>query len=66
MSEFLLNLYGPTLKTADVASVLHCHPAHVRQLCQRGELPAIRIGGRWHIITRKLGAMLDGEADDGR
>lgn len=44
----------------DVAEVLGQHPAHVRGLCQSGELPAVRIGERWHVVTHRFAEMLDG------
>lgn len=54
--------YGITMTPNDAGEVLHQHPSHIRALCQAGELPAIRIGKRWHIVTAKLAAMLEGEA----
>ena len=60
MFDYLLERYGATMSTAHVAEVLHCHPSHVRALCQRGELPAVRIGERWHVPSAKLAALLEG------
>ena len=59
--EYLLETYGPTMTPAHVGGVTHRHPSHIRALCQAGELPAVKVGGRWLIVTAKLGAMLDGE-----
>ena len=61
--EELHEKYGPTMRTADVAQVLHMHPSHVRALCQQGDLPCVRIGARWVVPTARLAAMLDGEDD---
>lgn len=60
----LLEEFGPALTTKQAGDVLHRHQSHVRALCQAGELPAVRIGSRWHVGAVKLGAMLDG--DEGR
>ena len=64
--EYLLDRYGVTCTTANVAEVLHCHPSHVRVLCQSGELPGVRIGDRWHVPTAKLATLLEGgeKSDD--
>ena len=59
----LRDTYGPTMRTADVARVLHMHPSHVRALCQTGDLPGVRIGSRWVVPTANLAAMLDGVPD---
>ena len=58
----LMAAFGPIMTTQQVADTLHRHQSHVRVLCQEGELPACRIGSRWHVSTVKLGAMLDGGA----
>ena len=58
--DYLLDRYGVTMTPADVAEVLHCHASHVRALCQSQELPAVRIGERWHVPTAKLAALLEG------
>ena len=63
--ETLYTTYGPTMISNHVAEVLHCHPSHVRALCQRGELPAVRIGDRWHIVTAKFADLLDGDSYEG-
>ena len=56
----LLELYGPTMRCADVAEVLHCHQTHVRALAQKGELPGVHVGKRWVFPTAKLAALLEG------
>lgn len=61
--DYLLDRYGYTMTPADVAEVLHCHPSHARAMCASGELPAVQIGKRWHVLTGKLAAILDA-ADD--
>lgn len=61
IKETLVEQYGVTMTPKDVAEVLHQHPSHIRSLCQSGELPAVRIGDRWHIPTAKLAAMLDAD-----
>ena len=59
----LFDTYGPTLRTGQVAELLGCSPSHVRALCQRGELPAIRIGKRWVVPTIKIADLLSGGND---
>ena len=56
--------HGATMTPNDVARVLHQHPSHIRRLCETGQLPAVKIGERWHINTMKFAAMLDGEGHD--
>lgn len=60
-ADYLLDKYGLTMTPNDVGEVLHSHPSHVRALCQTGELPAFRLGERWHISTAKLAEIIDGE-----
>lgn len=56
----LTEKYGQTMTPKDVGEVLHQHPTHIRELCKNGQLPAVRIGERWHINTARFGAILDG------
>ena len=60
--DYLFERYGPTMTPRDAGEVLHRHPAHIRALCQSGELPAARIGDRWHIATVKLAELWEGGA----
>lgn len=60
LTDDLTERYGATMTPRDVAEVLGQHPAHVRGLCQSGELPAVRIGERWHVVTHRFAEMLDG------
>lgn len=62
MYDYLLDRYGVAMSPRDVAEVLRQHPAHVRAMCQRGDVPAVRVGERWHIPTAKLACLLDGGA----
>ena len=64
MCKSLLEKYGATMTPNEAGAVLRHHPAHIRALCQRGELPAIKIGGTWRILTVKLAAMLEGEVHE--
>ena len=63
LSKQLSESYGPVMTTAQVGEVLHHHPSHIRAMCQRGELPAVRIGSRWHVVTTKLAAFLEGDGN---
>ena len=60
LKEELIEQYGMVMKPTDVAVVIHQHPAHVRRLCESGQIPAVKIGDRWHIHTEKFGRILDG------
>lgn len=60
MLDYLISKYGITMTPNQVAKELHQHPTHVRALCQSGELPAVRIGGRWHVPTEAFYALLKG------
>ena len=57
--EILIEQFGIVMRPADVANVLHQHPSHVRAMCASGELPAVKIGDRWIIPTKKLAALLE-------
>ena len=59
--DALVEQYGIIMKPNDVAKVLHQHPTHIRELCQRGELPAVKIGKRWLIPTDKFANSLQGQ-----
>ena len=58
--EYLMSKYGATMTPNDVAFELHRHPAHIRALCQSGELPGVQIGNRWHIPTVKIAERIEG------
>lgn len=64
LTKELTQKYGNTMTPVNVAAELHQSATHVRELCQRGELPAVRIGDRWHIVTAKFAAMLDGDCNE--
>lgn len=51
------------MRTANVADVLGCSQSHVRAMCQRGDLPAVRIGERWVVPTTKLARLIDNEEE---
>lgn len=44
------------LKPADVAERWNCSAAHVRRLCRRGELQAMRLGSDWRISAEAVEA----------
>lgn len=56
---YLLDSYGLTMTPEDVAHELHQSAQHVRALCREGQLPAVRVGNRWHVSTVKLGQIMD-------
>lgn len=59
LADKLEEKYGTTMNPSQVAEVLQQHPTHIRSLCASGELPAVRIGGRWHIPTAQFAAMFE-------
>lgn len=63
-AELLTSKYGIAISPGICAKELHCSQTHIRAMCQSGELPAVKIGGRWFILTAKLAALLEGVADD--
>ena len=56
------------LTLADVAEILSTSSAQVYALVRRGELPAIKIGGRgqWRVETSQLEAYIDRMYDEAR
>ncbi len=56
------------LTLADVAEVLNTSSAQVYALVRRGELPAIKIGGRgqWRVEATQLEAYIDRMYDEAR
>jgi excisionase family DNA binding protein len=59
-----------TYSVTDVARIFGVTPSHVWRLCQRGDLPSIRLGGRILIprdaVDRILAAANTDEARGGR
>lgn len=58
--EKLESRYGSTMTPKDAANELHSHPTHIREMCRKGQLPAVQIGNRWRIPTAKLAAIIEG------
>ena len=44
----------------EASRLLGLSPRHGYELCRRGELPALRLGGRWIIPRGRLEEMLAG------
>lgn len=55
MSAALPQLASP----ADVAQYLGRTTTSVVRLCRKGELPGVKVGGRWMVHLAKLAAQLD-------
>lgn len=47
-------IYGPTISVEEAQKLLGISRAHVYSCCASGEIPAIRMGKRWVIVTSKL------------
>ena len=56
------------LQLADVAEILNTSTAQVYALVRRGELPAIKIGGRgqWRVETSELEAFIERSYEETR
>ncbi len=57
----ILSSLPPLITPEQASEFLGFHQNHVRALCRSGELPAVRIGSRWRIITARLVEMLEGD-----
>ena len=44
------------LTVQQAAERASCHPATIRRMIQRGELPALRVGSRWRVPAASLEA----------
>jgi excisionase family DNA binding protein len=42
------------MRLSDAAKMLHCHQSTLYRLCQRGQIPAFRLGGSWRINRADL------------
>ena len=60
LTQELKEKYGTTMTPNEAAAELHQHPAHIRELCKQGLLPAVQIGKRWRINTERFARVLDG------
>ena len=58
-------LMDPLLTTAQVAHWLQKHPDVIRDMAQRGDLPAIKIGRDWRFDRARIERWLRGEEDTG-
>lgn len=50
----MLEKYGDFLDVDEAASELHKSAWSIRNLCRKGELPSVKIGGRILIPKREL------------
>lgn len=50
--------------TSEAAQFLGCHPKTVRNLCQNGELRAIKLGAEWRIPTQALEEFVGNEGSE--
>jgi excisionase family DNA binding protein len=49
------------LTVEDVAAELRLHNYTVRNMCLRGQIPAVKLAGRWYVRQEALDALLAGE-----
>ncbi len=45
---------SPTMGTPEAAYLLNCSEKHVRDLCERGDIKAVKLGKLWHINRADL------------
>ncbi|WP_259854329.1 helix-turn-helix domain-containing protein [Corynebacterium sanguinis] len=45
---------GNLASVEDFAAAVGSHTVTIRRLCREGQLPAIRVGARWLILTDEL------------
>lgn len=48
------NQTGPMIGTPEAAHLIGCSGKHVRALCMRGEIRAVRLGKCWHVNRQAL------------
>jgi excisionase family DNA binding protein len=53
-----------TYSVTEVARIFGVTPSHVSRLCQRGEIPSIRLGGRLLIPRTAVDQILASAADE--
>ena len=61
---------GNLASVEDFAAAVGLHTVTIRRLCREGQLPAIRVGARWFILTDELvtaarARCLDGGSGEG-
>lgn len=47
------------LTIQEVAELLKMHPVTVTEKCRTGELPAVKIGGKWRFSREKIMALFE-------
>lgn len=52
---------GRPLTTVDIAAELGVTTPTARALCERGEIPAVKLAGRWYVTRENLDKLLAGE-----
>jgi len=57
--EYLLNKYGTTLSFEQAAAELGLYWQTVREMCARGDIPAIKAGRKWILTTKALATYID-------
>lgn len=52
------------LTIEDVARLLKYTPYYIREMCKRGELKAIKIGGHWRVKQEDLRDYIDEQSKE--
>lgn len=57
--EYLLQKYGTTLTFEQAAKELGLYWQTIREMCARGDIPAIKAGRKWVLTTKALATYID-------
>ena len=47
-------MQSPLIGTREAARLIGCSQKHARELCERGEVKAVRLGKCWHVNRAAL------------
>jgi excisionase family DNA binding protein len=54
MKYSYLDQQSPSIGTKEAAHILDCSEKHVRDMCKRGDIKAVKLGKLWHINRADL------------
>lgn len=57
--EYLLQKYGTTLTFEQASKELGLYWQTIREMCARGDIPAIKAGRKWVLTTKALATYID-------
>jgi excisionase family DNA binding protein len=59
--EYLLKKYGATLTFQQASTEIGLYWQTIREMCQRGDIKAIKAGRKWILTAKALAEYLDNE-----